>query len=141
VYGNKIFNASRVETEGMNNFENQLATTLKRWEKPGDITNVPKAMLGSKYNSLLSTRFLEDGSYVRIKTLSLSYAIPKNILRSVRLSSARVYVTAENLYTFTKYTGYDPEVNAFGNSNLAQGIDYGTYPQPRNIIFGIDLSF
>ncbi|NOX85491.1 MAG: TonB-dependent receptor [Chlorobi bacterium] len=141
VYGNDIFNASRVETESMFDFKNQLATVLGRWENPGDVTDMPKAVLGEKYNSELSTRFLEDGSYLRIKTLTISYTLPVNIIRSMHLARTRIYMTAENLYTFTGYSGYDPEVNAFGGNNLAQGVDFGTYPQPRSIIFGIDLSF
>ncbi|MEN8120129.1 MAG: SusC/RagA family TonB-linked outer membrane protein, partial [Bacteroidota bacterium] len=141
VYGNEVFNATRVESESMNDFKSQQATVLDRWQNPGDITDMPVATLGEKYNSELSTRFIEDGSYLRIKSLTLSYSFPKEIINKIKLSKARIYVTAENLYTFTKYSGYDPEVNAFDGHNLAQGIDFGTYPQSRNIIFGINLSF
>ncbi|MCF6243156.1 MAG: TonB-dependent receptor [Bacteroidales bacterium] len=141
VYGNDIFNATRIETESMNDFKSQQATVLNRWKNPGDITDMPAATLGEKYNSELSTRFIEDGSYLRVKSLTLSYTLPQSVIGRLKLSKLRFYVTGENLYTFTKYSGYDPEVNAFGGDNLAQGIDFGTYPQSRNIIFGLNLSF
>ncbi len=141
VYGNDIFNATRIETESMNDFKSQQATVLNRWKNPGDVTNMPAATLGEKYNSELSTRFIEDGSYLRIKTLTLSYSLPESVLNKIKLKKLRFYVTGENLYTFTNYSGYDPEVNAFDGDNLAQGIDFGTYPQSRNIIFGLNLSF
>ena len=141
VYGNDIFNATRIETESMNDFKSQQATVLNRWKNPGDVTNMPAATLGDKYNSELSTRFIEDGSYLRIKSLTLSYTLAQSVIGKLKLSKLRFYVTGENLYTFTNYSGYDPEVNAFGGDNLAQGIDFGTYPQSRNIIFGLNLSF
>jgi TonB-linked SusC/RagA family outer membrane protein len=141
VQGNDVFNATRIESESMNDFKNQLATTLNRWEMPGDITNMPKATLGEKYNSELSTRFIEDGSYLRIKSLTLSYSLPRSVLSKLKLNKLMLYISGENLYTFTKYSGFDPELNAFGGDNLAQGIDFGTYPQSRSLIFGIDLSF
>ncbi len=141
VYGNDIFNATRIETESMNDFKSQQATVLNRWKNPGDNTDMPAATLGEKYNSELSTRFIEDGSYLRVKSLTLSYTLPQTVLSKIKLTKLRFYVTGENLYTFTNYSGYDPEVNAFGGDNLAQGIDFGTYPQSRNIIFGLNLSF
>lgn len=141
VYGNELFNATRIESESMNDFKNQQATVLNRWQNPGDITDIPVATLGEKYNSELSTRFIEDGSYLRIKTLTLSYTFPHSVINRIKISNARLYVTAENLYTLRSYSGYDPEVNAFGGHNLAQGIDFGTYPQSRNLIIGVNLSF
>ncbi len=141
VYGNDIFNATRIETESMNDFKSQQATVLNRWKNPGDVTNMPAATLGEKYNSELSTRFIEDGSYLRIKALTLSYSLPESVLSKIKLKKLRFYVTVENLYTFKNSSGYDPEVNAFDGDNLAQGIDFGTYPQSRNIIFGLNLSF
>ena len=139
--GNEVLNASRIDLEGMTDPKNQSAAVLDRWQNQGDITNIPRASWGSTDNSRISTRFIEDGSYVRLKTLTLSYALPEKLISKLGMNLFRVYVTGENLLTFTNYSGFDPEVNAFGSSNTVQGIDYGTYPQTRTIISGINISF
>ncbi len=144
--GNDIFNASRVETEALNGPQNQTVAVLRRWTTPGQITDIPKAVVNSTDNSRISTRFVENGSFLRVKTLTLSYTLPKTVLDKMKIANLRVYLTGENLLTFTKYSGYDPEVNAFtsGNSQLSNGgfgIDYGTYPQTRNLLVGINVSF
>jgi len=152
VYGNQIFDATRILSEAMSNGQNESATVLKRWEKPGDITNMPKSTLNDLSNVYPSSRFLENGSYVRVKSLTLSYNIPRSLISKIKLSSCSVYVTGENLLTFTKYSGFDPEVSAFSNSsanqqnsntdrNTAPGVDYGTYPQSRDFIVGLKLTF
>jgi TonB-linked SusC/RagA family outer membrane protein len=145
--GNDILNATRIEGEGMTDAKNQLSVVKNRWREPGDETSIPRATPGSANNSRVSTRFVEDGSYLRVKNVTLSYSVSPTLLSKVRLSTARVYVTGENLFTFTKYKGFDPEVSAFGNNNdnktrnTALGIDYGTYPQTRNLIVGINITF
>jgi hypothetical protein len=139
--GNDIFNATRVDTEGMIDVKNQSAVVINRWRQPGDITDIPRASFGNINNSRASTRFVEDGSYLRVKALTLSYNVPPAILSRINLGSVKVYATGENLFTFTKYKGYDPEVNAFGGSNTALGVDYGTYPQTRNLILGLNVTF
>jgi TonB-linked SusC/RagA family outer membrane protein len=147
VQGNDIFNATRIETEGMYNPLNQLATVLDRWTKPGDITNMPRADFGADQNVKISSRYIEDGSYVRLKSLNLGYSLPSDLVAKLSLSKVRFYFTAENLFTWTKYSGLDPEVSVYGRSgnnslkNIASGVDYGTYPQTRDIIFGLNLSF
>jgi hypothetical protein len=88
-----------------------------------------------------SSRFVEDGSYMRLKSLTLSYKILENNTRFIGIRNLSVYVTGQNLLTFTKYTGFDPEVNAFGASSTTLGVDYGTYPQARSIIFGLNVEF
>ena len=138
-YGNEIFNASRIDTEGMVDFKNQSKTVLNRWKRPGMITDVPRS--GNVENIHNSSRFVEDGSYLRLKTLTLSYSLPASLLRKTALSGLQVFVTGQNLLTFTKYTGYDPEVNAYGASSVALGVDYGTYPQSKTVIAGINISF
>lgn len=144
--GNDIFNATRVETEGMTGPQNQSTAVLNRWTTPGQVTDIPKASVNSTDNSRISTRFVENGSYLRVKTVTLGYTFPQAIASKLRLGNIRVYATGENLFTFTKYSGYDPEVNAFTSGNFANtnggfGIDYGTYPQTRNFIFGLNASF
>ncbi len=139
-YGNELLNATRIEGEAMSTASNQLASVKDRWKESGDVTDIPRASWASTNNSLVSDRFIEDGSYLRIKTVSLYYTLPKNLLSKIKVESAKIYATGENLFTFTKYSGYDPEVNTFEDSNIARGVDYGTCPQPRNIIIGINLT-
>ena len=137
--GNDIFNASRIDTEGMFDFRNQSKAVLDRWKRPGMITDIPRA--GSIDNSHNSTRFVEDGSYLRLKTLTLSYDFDRKLLRKMHLSKLQFYVTGQNLLTFTNYSGYDPEVNAYGADAVALGVDYGTYPQSKAVIFGLNVEF
>ncbi|SFN49717.1 SusC/RagA family TonB-linked outer membrane protein [Salegentibacter flavus] len=139
--GNDIFNATRIETEGMTDSKNQSRAVLDRWREPGDITDIPRTSEGNTDNSRLSTRFVEDGSYLRMKALTLSYGLPKTFLESINLDAVKLYATGENLFTLTDYSGFDPEVNAFGGSNTAMGVDYGTYPQTRNLILGLNVTF
>ena len=148
VQGNQIFNATRMLTESMSLIMNQSATVLSRWHNPGDITNMPKATPNDWSNANPSTRFIEDGSYVRLKALTLSYNVKSTTLSKYKLSRCLLYLTAENLLTFTKYSGFDPEVSAFSvksasatNQNTAPGVDYGTYPQSRGYILGLNISF
>ncbi|EMR03166.1 SusC/RagA family TonB-linked outer membrane protein [Cesiribacter andamanensis] len=138
--GNDIFNATRIETEGMIDPKNQTIAVLDRWRRPGDETDIPRAG-GGIANSRISTRFVEDGSYLRVKAATLSYDLPQSLVGRAKLGMVRLYATGENLLTFTKYSGFDPEVNAYGGSNLTQGVDFGTYPQTRNIIFGLNVAF
>ena len=139
-YGNDIFNASRIDSEGMFGSKNQTTTVLNRWVRPGMITDVPRA--GALTNSLNSSRFVEDGSFIRLKSLTLSYAFNQKTLRPLGLSKLSVYGTVNNLFTLTKYRGYDPELSWTNSGNAAQlGIDYGTYPQSRTFIFGLNLTF
>lgn len=136
-YGNDIFNASRIETEGMYDGKNQSTRVLERWRIPGQITDVPKAGFDLKN----STYFVEDGSYLRVKDVSLSYNIQLPILKKAGISRLQPYFTATNLLTWTKYKGMDPEVNQWGNSGAVQGIDWGTYPHSKSFVFGINVEF
>ncbi len=140
MQGNDMLNATRIETEAMATSASQLHSVTNRWRKEGDQTDIPKATPGLTENSRISTRFIEDGSYLRVKSVNLTYQLPKMWVNKIKLEGVKVYVTAENLFTFTNYSGYDPEVNTFGASNTARGIDFGTYPQTRNIIFGLNVT-
>ena len=139
-YGNDIYNVSRMETEGMYDAKNQSVAVLDRWERPGMVTYMPRATQ-EKSNLLSSTRFVEDGSYLRLKTLSISYNIKGKLLNQLKISRLQPYVTAQNLLTLTKYKGFDPEVSQYGGSATTQGIDYGTYPQARSLIVGLNVEF
>ncbi len=89
----------------------------------------------------MSTRWIEDGSYLRIQNLSIGYRIPAKVLEKTRLASFKVYLNAQNLYTFTKYSGYDPEIGAYNQSSLLQNIDRGRYPTPMSVTFGVNIGF
>jgi TonB-linked SusC/RagA family outer membrane protein len=139
--GNDVFNMTRLEGESMTDPKNQLHSVVNRWRQPGDKTSIPKVSPNDQSNSRISSRFVENGSYLRAKAITLSYNFSSELLSKAKISTARIYVTGENLFTITGYKGYDPEVNAFGGSNTVQGVDFGTYPQTRNLIFGVNLSF
>lgn len=136
-YGNDIYNASRIETESMSSTRNQSTHVLNRWQKPGDITDVPKA--GTPVAN--SSYYIEDGSYLRVKDLTLSYNFKGNLLKKLGVTRLQPYFTASNLLTFTKYSGTDPEVNEWGNSGGIQGIDWGTYPFSKTYVFGVNIEF
>ncbi len=138
-YGNQLFNASRIDTEGMIDFKNQSTAVLRRWLRPGMITDVPRS--GNVENIHNSSRFVEDGSYLRLKSITLSYNLPQSFLYANGIRSLQVFVTGQNLLTFTKYSGYDPEVNAYGSSSVALGVDYGTYPQSKTLLLGVNVGF
>jgi hypothetical protein len=125
---------------GSNLNNNQMREALNRWQKPGDITDVPRYVFGNTTNSYQSNRYLEDGSYVRLKNLSVGYNIPPSITNRFKVARMRVYVTATNLWTLTKYDGSDPEVSTLDGSTSAQGIDLNTLPQVRTIAGGISIS-
>ncbi|HEY4286910.1 MAG TPA: TonB-dependent receptor [Puia sp.] len=146
--GNRIFNAGRLESEAMVNSANQSSVVTRRWEKAGDKTDIPGVSTdGTTNNSLISTRFLESGSYLRFKTITLSYKIDAKILSKAGFNAITVYVSGNNLITITKYKGFDPEVNSYGTStntsddrNISLGLDNGAYPQSKMILFGLNLS-
>lgn len=130
--GNDVMNATRLDLESMVDFRNQSANVLRRWRNPGDITDVPR--VNDLESVVVSDRIVEDGSFVRLKSLTLGYKFD-NVFS---LDSFNVYLTGQNLLTITDYSGFDPEVNAYsGRSNPTYGIDYGTYPQVRTFILGI----
>ncbi|MFA5044835.1 MAG: TonB-dependent receptor [Paludibacter sp.] len=139
-YGNDIYNVSRMETEGMYDAKNQSITVLDRWERPGMITYMPRATQ-EKVNLLSSSRFVEDGSYLRLKTLTLSYNFKGGLFKKWNITRFQPYLTAQNLLTLTKYKGFDPEVNQYGGNATVQGVDYGTYPQSKSYVVGINVEF
>jgi TonB-linked SusC/RagA family outer membrane protein len=139
--GNDIYNSTRVDLEGMFDSKNQSVEVLNRWTPENPVTDMPRAVKNSTSNIANSSRFVEDGSYVRLKTVTLSYKIIDNNPKIKAIKQFSVYATGENLLTFTGYSGFDPEVSAYGNNAVAMGIDYGTYPQSINVIFGLNVQF
>jgi hypothetical protein len=149
VQGSQIFNATRVITEGMVRFFNAGTAVLRAWTPTNANTDIPRAILGDpNQNARPSTRFLEDGSYLRLKNIMLGYTVPSKSLQSLTkgaVSSFRVYVSAQNLFTISDYSGFDPEVGnrtPFGNNiALTNGIDFAVYPQPKSYLVGIQVNF
>ncbi|MFD1468298.1 SusC/RagA family TonB-linked outer membrane protein [Hymenobacter caeli] len=144
VFGNSIYNgAGQYESVGFGNgLDNQTTDQLDRWQKPGDITNVPQARLFLGNGISNSSRFLSHGDYVRLKTTTLSYTFPTSLLGPAHISNARLFLTGVNLLTFTKYNGADPEVNAdYIAGNIGQGNDFYSAPQLRTYTLGVILGF
>lgn len=141
TYGNEIYNGVRQYTENMTiSNDNQLTTVLDRWMQPGDETYVPR--LNGQYNNQITSHYIEDGSYARLKNITFSYNLPVDKLGiGNSISSARIYFQGENLYTLTSYSGMDPEVNYSGVSNITRGVDFFTYPQVRMYTLGINMKF
>ncbi len=136
VKGNEVFNYVRYQNENMKGLANQSTHVLNRWQYEGHDTDVPRALWDDRIgNSSFSTRWVEDGSYLRIRNIALSYTIPEEFLS---FRNAQFYITANNVFTFSKYLGYDPEFG-YSHSQIDQGIDYGLTPQPRQFILGIKL--
>ena len=121
--------------------DNQVRKALDRWQNEGDITDVPKYEQGNTFNNRFSSRFVEDASYVRLKNLSLSYRLPRQIVEKLMMADFKVFVAGTNLITFTNYSGADPEVNSNDGSTVAQGLDFFTFPQVRTLSLGINASF
>ncbi|MPL74645.1 TonB-dependent receptor SusC [bioreactor metagenome] len=135
VYGNDIFNANRIYQEGMAVAQNQTTATLERWTGEGTSNTMPRAVFNDpNKNTRVSDRFIEDGSYLKIKNLTLGYTFRQKWLEKAKLSSARVYFSAQNLLTITNYSGFDPEVPV-------NGIDLNVYPVTRTVSAGINLIF
>ncbi len=136
--GNDIYNASRVDMEGMVNGYNQTTATLRRWQIPGQITDIPKS--NEMYNVKVSSRWIENGSYLKVKNITLSYDFTGPKLKRLNITRIRPYVTLDNMITFTKYSGYDPEMSQWANA-IHFGIDWGTYPCVKTVTFGVNVDF
>ena len=133
-YGNDIFNANRMYTEAMSIIQNQSTAVLGRWTGEGTSNNIPRAIYGDpNQNSRVSDRYIEDGSYLKIKNINLSYTLPKTVFGQ-NFNSVKIFVSAQNLVTWTKYSGFDPEVPV-------NGIDNGTYPITRTVSLGLNIGF
>lgn len=142
VQGNNLYygGGQYMSASGSNGYDNQTRDQLKAWKKPGDITNVPEARLFLANGVDPSSRYIADGSFMRIKAVTLGYNLPSNLTKKLRIERLRVYVRGQNLFTFTKYNGWDPEVNAdYQANNINQGVDFYSAPQIKAIVFGINL--
>lgn len=149
TYGNKIYNYTRMSTDadgayvGYNqmSIENSVQG-WSRWEKPGDIATHPKAMLnGNKNSNAISSRYLEDGSYFRIKNLTVGYDFPTKLIKKAYMTRCRIYFSADNLFTATKFSGMDPEITLTTSTYDLAGMYSNTYPVGRTFQGGVEISF
>jgi TonB-dependent starch-binding outer membrane protein SusC len=152
VFGNDVYDGGGKfqSANATGGFDNLTRDQLTRWQRPGDITNVPRAVLFDVYGTGgggESSRFLSDGSYVRLKTVTLGYNFPSALVKRAYLQSARIYFSGVNLLTFTDYKGWDPEVNAdylasdANTGNISQGNDFYSAPQAKTYTFGVNVAF
>lgn len=140
-YGNDILNGTRYAAESATGFTGSL-TLLNRWRNEGDLTDIPRAnYVDPAGNRRFSDRWLEDGSYLRVKNVTLGYTLPASMMNRISAKTCRIYATAQNLFTFTNYSGYDPEASSFNSTVTEIGIDQGTYPQYRALILGLSVGF
>jgi hypothetical protein len=148
VFGNQIFNGTRWYTENGTAYFNVDTRMLDRWTGPGTTNDVNYPRMNDKdaNNIMISDRYIEDGSYVRLKTLQFGYSLSESLCKKLWIKKCRVYVGTENLFTLTRYTGLDPEIGTVGtrtgitNSSLTMGVDYITYPQARTFLMGLNIT-
>lgn len=137
-WGNKIVNTARMNLESMYGTENQASTVTYRWRKDGDVTEIPRALYGTGYNYQASSRFVEDGSFLRFNNLQISYSVPKKVLKKYGLNTLSAYVTMNNLWCWTKYSGIDPEIAA---GTYTPAIDGATTPRSKSITASLSFGF
>ena len=138
-YGQKVINGARISLENMRGVANQSTAVLHRWRNEGDQTDIPRALYGMGYNYLGSDRFVEDASFLRLKTLSLSYNVPKEWLKKVGITRLNIFATAYDLFTWTGYKGQDPEVKMPSATSIVR--DNATTPVSKRFAFGVNLDF
>ncbi len=141
-YGNQVYNATRQALTAMSTpGRNYLSSVRNRWKQQGDITDIPRAVSGvggtANYN-FTSTRFLEDGSYLRLSNVTLGYELPQTLVERLKFQNIRAFITANNLALFTKYSGIDPDVRSFTREGH-YGTDFGAYPRARTFTVGLTL--
>lgn len=135
IAGNKIYNANNIDNTGMAAAYNQTTDVLKRWQGEGTSNSMPRAVFGDpNQNTRVSDRFVENGSYLRLKNITLSYTFPKQWLQKAQIENARLSLSCENVATITRYSGFDPEVGI-------NGIDQNRYPISRTFSLGLNFNF
>jgi hypothetical protein len=138
-YGGKIFNALNQQLEISTLGTNAASTLEDRWTPTNPSNEIPRA--SSSPLGIVSERYVEDASFLRLKLITLGYTLPKSVSKKFGAKSVKFYVSAENLITWTKYTGYDPEVSSYEQNNLYPGIDFGSYPNSKTFISGLNVTF
>lgn len=141
AYGNDIYSEINHQRNSVVRYNNLSTDALNRWRKQGDVTNFPRPIQDDplQSDSRIQSRWVEDGSYIKLKNVNVRYSLPAKLISRVGLTKMEAYVTASNLITWTKYTGFDPDVNSY--DGLRVGVDEGSYPQSRTVITGLILQF
>jgi len=157
-YGNEIYNANKIEFSHTGKYQYRNMITImepgKRWtnlREDGTISNDPQELAAMNANTtmwsphtsrmIFSDWAVEDGSFLRLNTLTLGYTLPKTLLAKMKIDQLRFYVTGYNVFLLTNYSGYDPEVSTVRRTNLSPGVDYSAYPKSRQLVFGVNLNF
>ena len=121
---------------------NHLETVLDRWTVDNPSNTMPRAEPSDPNNNRrISTRYIEDGSFIRLKNITIGYTLPQSVLRRFRLNTLRIYASSQNVFTWTDYSGYDPEIGSFNQNPLISGVDNGRYPISRSFTFGLNMNF
>ena len=136
-----LVNGTKINTTNMYGFDNQSTATLRRWKKDGDVTDMPRALYRTGYNWLGSDRYVENASFLRFRTATVRYTAPKKIAQKLKIKNLSGYITVENLYTWTNYTGQDPEVSVRGSDPFRVAVDYSYTPPVKTYTIGITASF
>lgn len=136
-----VVNGTDMLTTNMYGWSNQSTATLSRWRNPGDVTNMPRAVYGAGYNWLGSDRYVEDASFLRLRSITFSYTLGKQTLKKLKMDEIRAYITADNIYTWTNYRGQDPEVSMRGGDPFAIAIDNSRTPPTSRISIGLSTRF
>jgi hypothetical protein len=140
--GNKLMNLTRLSGTLNNGTGTNYLTEAADFYSASNIDGaLPRPSTYDNINNAVSSRIIEDGSYLRIQNVTLGYSLPLDMISKLSLSRLRIYASGQNLYTFTKYKGYDPEVGAYNQDALLSGVDNGRYPVPRQITFGFNVEF
>ncbi|MDD3968997.1 MAG: TonB-dependent receptor [Proteiniphilum sp.] len=140
VQGNSIANFNLFSLESFDGQKNNSTAAWKRWRPDNPSNSYPRAN-ASPMSNVFSDHQVEDGSYLRVKDITLSYDFPVSLTRRLNCNAMQMYISAKNAYTFTRYSGYDPEVSRFGQNNLSMGADYGSYPVPKLYMLGLKINF
>ena len=141
VYGNEIANFNKFGLESFSGLGNNSTAALERWTINNPTNDYPRANATPRLTNTFSDVQVEDGSYVKLRDITIGYNFPKNWLSKLHLASAKIFVTGKNLWVLTNYSGYDPEVSRFGGNALSLGADYGTYPTSKVYTLGLNLNF
>ena len=159
VFGNQIYNANKIEFTSLRKYYNRnllaAMSTDQRWTNvdwtTGELITDPDALAaanegktqGSPFiqNAVFSDDAVEDGSFVRLSSATIGYTIPENITKRIGIETLRLYVSGTNLWLWTNYSGYDPEVDTRRKTPLTPGVDYSAYPKSRGVVFGLNLTF
>jgi TonB-linked SusC/RagA family outer membrane protein len=141
--GNYIYNGTKSGLRDNRNWNNSTET-LSRWQKQGDVTNIPRIVFGdnlSNGSGIVISENVEKGDFLKARNISIGFTLPANIVERAKISSFRVYASIQNAFVITKYSGFDPEVSANGNNNGSPGVDRNSVPQSRTITFGVNVGF